>query len=278
MLRLRPRRDLGVRLVLGRVLVKARFSGKTDVGRQRDQNEDALLLLPELGVMAVADGLGGHRSGHLASQLCVSTLNDFFLITVASDGTWPFPYDESLSDEENYLFTGIRLANRRIFDRSLKNLADFGMGTTCVGAMFDRASQHISIAHVGDSRGYRVRDNEIIQLTRDHSLLSDALTLAPWMTEDEMAQLPPNVVTRALGIREEVEIDIHREKTKAGDVYILCTDGLSSLVSEDEIRDIVLDHLERGEPLATTSEKLVQTANDYGGTDNVTVVIGHVEA
>jgi len=257
--------------------VKARFSGKTDVGRQRDQNEDALLLLPDLGVMAVADGLGGHRSGHLASQLCVSTLTDFFLITVASDGTWPFPYDEGLSDEENYLFTGIRLANRRIFDRSLKNLSDFGMGTTCVAAMFDKATEHVSIAHVGDSRCYRVRDGEIIQLTRDHSLLSDALTLAPWMTDDEIAQLPPNVVTRALGIREEVEIDIHREKSLPGDVYLLCTDGLSSLLTEEEIRDIVLEHVDRRDPLATTCERLVGAANDYGGTDNVTVVIGHVE-
>lgn len=257
--------------------MKARFSGKTDVGRQREQNEDALLLLPELGVMAVADGLGGHRSGHLASQLCVSTLTDFFVITVASDGTWPFPYDESLSDEENYLFTGTRLANRRIFDRSLKNLSDFGMGTTCVASMFDKNTQNISIAHVGDSRCYRVRDGEIIQLTRDHSLLSDALTLAPWMTEEEMAQLPPNVVTRALGIREEVEIDIHRERVRLGDVYLLCTDGLSSLVTDDEIRDIVLEHVDRRDPLATTCDRLVQAANDYGGTDNVTVVLAHLE-
>jgi serine/threonine protein phosphatase PrpC len=257
--------------------VRARFSGKTDVGRQRDQNEDALLLLSDLGVVAVCDGLGGHRSGHLASQLCVSTLTDFFLITVASDGTWPFPYDEGLSDEENYLFTGIRLANRRIFDRSLKNLSDFGMGTTCVTAMFDKTASHVSIAHVGDSRSYRVRDGDIIQLTRDHSLLSDALTLAPWMTEEEIGQLPPNVVTRALGIREEVEIDIHREATRLGDVYVLCSDGLSSLVTDEEVRDIILEDLERREPLAATCDRLVAAANDYGGTDNVTVVLAYLE-
>ncbi len=234
-------------------------------------------MLPEIGVMAVADGLGGHRSGHLASSLAVSTLTDFFVITVASDGTWPFPYDEGRSDEENYLFTGLRLANRRIFDRSLKNLTDFGMGTTCVAAMFDASARHVTIANVGDSRCYRLRGDSITQLTRDHSLLSDAVTLAPWMTEDEIARLPPNVVTRALGIREEVDIDLQREAVSLGDVYLLCSDGLSSLVTDEEIRDVILEHVDRSEPLASTCDVLIQRANDYGGTDNVTVVLARVE-
>jgi protein phosphatase len=258
--------------------VKARFSGKSDVGRQRDQNEDALLLLPEILVMAVADGLGGHRSGHLASQLAVSTLTDFFVITVAADGTWPFPYDESLSDEENYLATGIRLANRRIFDRSLKNLSDFGMGTTCVAGMFDRSLTHFTVAHVGDSRCYRIREREITQLTRDHSLLSDAVTLAPWMTEEEIAQLPPNVVTRALGIREDVDLDLLREPAKPNDVYLLCTDGLSALVTDEEIREVVLEHIDQRSALAAICDVLIDRANGYGGTDNVTLTIAHLEA
>ena len=106
--------------------MRTRFAGMTDVGLQRDHNEDSLLVMPEYRVIAVADGMGGHRSGDVASQLAVSTLQDFFAMTVGRDGTWPFPADPNLSDEENYVVTGLRLANRRIFDRSLKTMAEIG--------------------------------------------------------------------------------------------------------------------------------------------------------
>ena len=118
--------------------MQTRFAGMTDTGLLREHNEDSLLLLPEYGIVAVADGMGGHRSGDVASQLAVSTLSDFFSVVVGRDGTWPFPADPNLSDEENYVITGLRLANRRIFDRSLRTIADFGMGTTIVAAMFTR--------------------------------------------------------------------------------------------------------------------------------------------
>lgn len=250
-----------------------RFAGKTDVGLQRDHNEDAFLIMTEHGVMVVADGLGGHRSGHIASELCVSTLSDFFTVTVRTDATWPFPYNEQLTDEENYLFTGIRLANRRIFDRSLKTMNDFGMGTTCVGAMFSKDHKRVSIANVGDSRCYRIRGAEVKQLTRDHSLVSDAVESAPWMSEEEIARLPPNVITRALGIREDVVVDLHNEATRPGDFYLVCSDGLSGLVGPDEMRDIV-----RSTPdLEQAAFALVERANYYGGPDNVTVVIASLE-
>lgn len=253
--------------------MQTRFAGMTDTGLLREHNEDSLLLLPEYGIVAVADGMGGHRSGDVASQLAVATLSDFFQIVVGRDGTWPFPADPNLSDEENYVITGLRLANRRIFDRSLRTITDFGMGTTVVAAMFTRNADKMTVGHVGDSRCYRVRGPDIVQLTRDHSLISDARHMAPWMTEQEVRQLPPNVITRALGIREDVVVDTLTEETSLGDVYLLCSDGLSGLVSDEQIHDIVTK-----EPtLDDACRSLIDRANFFGGTDNITAVLVRIE-
>ncbi len=253
--------------------MRTRFAGQTDVGLQRDHNEDSLLLMPDYRVVAVADGMGGHRSGDVASQLAVSTLEDFFQVTVDRDATWPFPADPNLSEEENYVVTSFRLANRRIFDRSLKTVADFGMGTTIVAAMFARGADRVTIGHVGDSRCYRVRGGEIAQLTRDHSLISDAAHMAPWMTEEEVRQLPSNVITRALGIREDVLVDIVTDETHAGDVYLLCSDGLSGMLNDAEILEVVTTSSTLDEACRT----LIGRANLAGGNDNITVVLARVE-
>jgi protein phosphatase len=253
--------------------MQTRFAGMTDTGLLREHNEDSLLLLSEYGIVAVADGMGGHRSGDVASQLAISTLSDFFEVVVGHDGTWPFPADPDLSDEENYVVTGLRLANRRIFDRSLRTMADFGMGTTIVTAMFTRLAEKVTVGHVGDSRCYRIRGSDILQLTRDHSLISDARHMAPWMTDEEMSQLPPNVITRALGIREDVAVDLLTEDTALHDVYVLCSDGLSGLVPDDQIRDIVT----RAASLDDGCRSLVERANFYGGTDNITVILIKIE-
>jgi serine/threonine protein phosphatase PrpC len=249
------------------------FAGMTDVGIVREHNEDSLLLMPDYRVVAVADGMGGHRSGDVASQLAVSTLSDFFSITVGHDGTWPFPADPNLTEEENYIVTGLRLANRRIFDRSLKRIADFGMGTTIVAAMFTKEADRVTVGHVGDSRCYRIRDQEIMQLTRDHSLVSDALQMAPWMTDEEIRQLPQNVITRALGIREDVLVDLVTDETRLGDLYILCSDGLSGLVSDEQMHQIVTST----PSLDEACKLLIDRANFFGGTDNITAVLARVE-
>lgn len=253
--------------------MQPRFAGMTDTGLLREHNEDSFLILPEYGIVAVADGMGGHRSGDVASQLAISTLGDFFAVVVGHDGTWPFPADPNLSDEENYVITGLRLANRRIFDRSLRTVADFGMGTTIVAAMFDKQAEHVTVGHVGDSRCYRVRGTEILQMTRDHSLISDAKHMAPWMTDEEVSQLPPNVITRALGIREDVMVDIITEPTEKGDVYVLCSDGLSGLVSDELIHQIV----STTPSLEDACKTLIDRANFFGGTDNITAILARVE-
>ncbi|APR79698.1 Protein serine/threonine phosphatase PrpC, regulation of stationary phase [Minicystis rosea] len=230
-------------------------------------------MLSEYGAVAVADGMGGHRSGDVASQLAISTLSDFFSLIVGRDGTWPFPADPDLTEEENYVVTGLRLANRRIFDRSLRTMADFGMGTTIVTAIFSKTADKVTIGHVGDSRCYRIRGADIVQMTRDHSLISDARHMAPWMTEEEVNQLPPNVITRALGIREDVMVDIHTEDTSLGDVYLLCSDGLSGLVSDEQIHEIVT----KAATLEDACKTLIDRANFFGGTDNITAVLARVE-
>jgi len=253
--------------------MRTRFAGKTDVGLQREHNEDSLLVMSDMLVVAVADGMGGHRSGDVASQLAVSTLRDFFEITVQKDATWPFPANLDLSDEENYLVTGLRLSNRRIFDRSLKAMNDFGMGTTVVAAMFDGKAKKVTVAHVGDSRAYRIRNGVITQLTRDHSLVSDAAHMAPWLSAEEVAQLPPNVITRALGIREDVVVDLFSEATIAGDVYLLCSDGLCGTLSDEQMRDVVLRH----DDLDKACAELVDRANYFGGPDNITVILCSID-
>src|SRR4051812_40192531 len=253
--------------------MQTRFAGMTDTGLLREHNEDSLLLMPEYGIVAVADGMGGHRSGDVASQLAISTLSDFFSVVVGHDGTWPFPADPNLSEEENYVVTGLRLANRRIFDRSLRTMADFGMGTTIVAAMFTRTADKVAVGHVGDSRCYRIRGSEILQMTRDHSLISDARHMAPWMTAEEVSLLPPNVITRALGIREDVIVAIATEEARAGDVYLLCSDGLSGLVSDEQIHEIVT----RAATLDEGCKVLIDRANFFGGTDNITAILARVE-
>lgn len=253
--------------------MKTRFAGATDVGHVRDHNEDSLVLLGDHRAVAVADGMGGHRSGDVASQLAVSTLSDFFSVTVGEDATWPFPADPALTDEENYLVTAIRLANRRIFDRSLSALADFGMGTTIVAAMLDAKAERITVAHVGDSRCYRIRGEEILQLTRDHSLIGDALVAAPWMSQAELSQLPSNVITRALGIREDVVVDYQTLATEPGDLYLLCSDGLTGMVDDEELREIMAEVVDLDEACAA----LIERANFYGGVDNTTAVLVRVE-
>jgi serine/threonine protein phosphatase PrpC len=253
--------------------MRIQYAGKTDVGRQRDHNEDAILIVEAYRVIVVADGLGGHHSGHVASALCVSTITDFFTVSVDADATWPFPYNEQLTEEENYLFTGLRLANRRIFERARRQPEHSGMGTTCVGAMFSRDGRRVSVANVGDSRCYRLRGGAIKQLTRDHSLVSDAREAAPWMTEEEVAQLPPNVITRALGIREDVVVDLHNEATEEGDLYLVCSDGLHGLVAPEDIHRIAAGRTD----VEKVAEDLIARANDNGGADNISVAIALVE-
>jgi len=244
-------------------------AGLSDVGQQREHNEDSFCILPEYDLFIVADGMGGHRAGDVASKMATHTIASFFQATSKEDATWPFHFDPHLSVEENRLITGIKVANKRIFEASTRYREVHGMGTTVVGALFARERNKMYVAHVGDSRAYRVRDGEITQLTRDHSLLNDYLLVMPDMTQEQKDELPKNVITRALGMQDSVVVDLVPEQPNGGDVYVLCSDGLSGMITDDEIRDDVLAHDE----LDRSAQALIDRANANGGEDNVTVVL-----
>lgn len=245
-------------------------AGLSDVGQQREHNEDSFCILPEYDLFIVADGMGGHRAGDVASKMATHTIASFFQATAKEDATWPFHFDPHLSVEENRLITGIKVANKRIFEASTRYREVHGMGTTVVGALFSRERGRMYVAHVGDSRAYRIRDAQITQLTRDHSLLNDYLLVMPDMTQEQKDELPKNVITRALGMQDSVVVDLVPEQPHPGDVYVLCSDGLSGMMSDDDIRELVLEH--EGD-MDAAAQALVDRANANGGEDNVTVVL-----
>lgn len=253
--------------------MRAVAAGITDVGLQRDHNEDSFAILGEQELFIVADGMGGHRAGDVASRLATEAIRDFFQVTASEDVTWPFHFDARLTEEENRLMTGIRLANRQILEHSARSRECQGMGTTVVGALFSRKKQKIFIGHVGDSRAYRIRGGAIEQLTRDHSLVNDYLTAMPELSEEQRSELPKNVITRALGMQDQVVVDLQGQSVEAGDVYVLCSDGLSGMVEDEEMLEIVL-----GNPsLEGACQKLIALANEQGGEDNITAVVVRIE-
>lgn len=245
-------------------------AGLSDVGLQREHNEDSFCILPEHRLFVVADGMGGHRAGDVASQMATHTIAGFFQATAHEDFTWPFNYDPSLSTDENRLVTGIKLANRKIYEAGHAHHDTHGMGTTIVTALFARQHNRLYVAHVGDSRCYRIRDGKIEQLTRDHSLLNDYLLVMPHLTEAQREELPKNVITRALGMQDAVNVDLMPLEPKPNDLYLLCSDGLSGMIPDDEMLKIVLDC---GHDVELASRTLVHRANHHGGDDNITVVV-----
>lgn len=249
--------------------LRARGVGITDVGLQRDHNEDTFAVLAEHDLFIVADGMGGHRAGDVASRLASESISDFFQRTAGEEVTWPFHFDSGLSESENRLLTAIRLANRQIYEHSLKSHELRGMGTTVVGALFNPDTGKMYVGHVGDSRAYVIRDNRISQLTRDHSLVNDYLKVMPDMPEDQRSELPKNVITRALGMQDSVEVDLLAHDVRLGDTFVLCSDGLSGMISDAEILQVTT----QTQDLGAACRRLAALANEHGGEDNITAVV-----
>ena len=243
--------------------------GHTDVGLQREINEDAFCILSKYNLFLVADGMGGHQAGDVASRTAMHAIAEFFEHTASEDGTWPFSFDPYLSFEENRLVTGLKVANRRIFELSMTHREMHGMGTTVVGALYAPQRGRLYIANVGDSRAYRIRDGQIVQLTRDHSLVNEHLMMLPELTEEQLQELPRNVITRALGMHEDITVDLVHDEPRPGDRYLLCSDGLSGMVPDAAILRIVE---ECGEDIELAVQRLIEAANAAGGEDNITVV------
>ena len=240
--------------------------GKTDVGRKRDHNEDQVLINEELGLYAVADGMGGHQAGDVASSIAAASLEEFFWNTaggVEIDGL------DELHEGARRLVAAIHHCNHQVFGRSGRSANQGGMGSTVVAIHVDPHEPLIHIAHVGDSRCYRIRGGKIEQLTRDHSMINEALRLNPDLSEEILKQLPSNVVTRALGTKEDVQPDVATEKILAGDTFLLCSDGLSGEVSDEDMLFGVLE----SDTVTDAAELLVAMANEAGGRDNISAVV-----
>lgn len=249
--------------------MRIEISGQTHVGMKRNHNEDNLLLLPEERLFVVADGMGGHSSGEIASKIAVEEMAEFFRMTSQDqDITWPYKMDKSKNYDENRLATGIKLANMRIFEKALVEQKYKGMGTTIVGIYFAKDSE-VVVGHVGDSRVYYYRQGTLRQITEDHSLLNDYLK-AKKLTPEEIEAFPhKNVIVRALGMKDNVLVDINRVEPQEGDIFLLCSDGLSGMVPDAQIQSIL-----SGQPvLDKACAQLIDAANANGGNDNVTCIL-----
>jgi protein phosphatase len=255
--------------------ISLRHAGLSDVGRQREINEDAFCALARHGLFVVADGMGGHKAGDVASKMATDAVMQFFTATEGEDSTWPFHFDPKRTYEENRLLAGVKLANRRIFEASVGNPDVQGMGTTIVSCVFSATGEKVYIGHVGDSRCYRLRGGEFELLTRDHSLVNDYRQAMPHLSEEQMAALPRNVITRALGMQETVVVDVQARVPRQGDVFLLCSDGLSEAVPEEFMKKTLADHVDQ---LQVAASVLVARANESGGDDNITVVLVAVDS
>ena len=250
---------------------KIRFSGVTDVGRVRDHNEDNFLIAEDLPLAAVSDGMGGHASGEVASQITVDTLRRYYTDTHETGAdTWPFPMP-SLHVERDRMTVSIKLANTIIHDTGKRDPSKKGMGCTADAIYFSQG--RFFIGHVGDSRVYRIRGAQIQLLTEDHSLLNDYKRMKA-MSGEEAENFPhKNVVVRALGLAPQVFVDILVEEYQQGDLYLLCSDGLTDMLDDETI----LSTVTRFQSIDTATQTLVQQANEAGGVDNITALVVRVE-
>ena len=243
--------------------------GQTDVGRRRKLNEDNFLVAKEPGLFAVCDGMGGHNAGEVASKMAIETLQAFIEKShKEKEITWPYGLDVNLSFDGNRLKTAIKLANKRVF-RAADNREELtGMGTTVVALLV--SGDRMTIGSAGDSRCYLLRGGKLTQLTRDDSWVSAALGEGI-LNSDEIERHPlRNVITKAVGAKETIELDVVEQKLETGDVALICSDGLHAMLSDDQILATLT-------PVPATLEeaagKLIDAANEAGGKDNVSVVL-----
>ena len=264
----RDAKMLTVRELTGTGSMRIEFAGDTHVGMKREHNEDSLLIMPEEDLFVVADGMGGHASGEIASKLAVDTVKSFYYDTSLDEEiTWPFRTGKEDDYDANRLVTAIKLANQRIFESSTAQPQLRGMGTTVVATYV--AGDRVFVAHVGDSRAYRFRDGKLEPVTEDHSLLNDfrkSLSLTP---EEEKNFPHKNIIVRALGMKATVDVDLKILTPEVGDIYLLCSDGLTGEIEDKELERLLR---EGGSPVKTC-HRMVQLANDNGGRDNITVVL-----
>jgi len=243
--------------------------GRTDVGRRRKINEDSFLVAPDTHLYAVCDGMGGHAAGEVASRMAIETLAAFVERSGAErEITWPFGLDANLSFDANRLKTAIRLANSRVFQTADEREEYAGTGTTVVAALV--AGDVLTLGSAGDSRCYLVRGGTLRQLTRDDSWVSAALGEGILNSDDVERHPLRNVITKAVGARDSIDLDVIEHTFEPGDVALLCSDGLHGMIGDDAIAHLVAP---APDSLEEAAGRLIDAANEAGGRDNVTVVL-----
>ncbi len=244
--------------------------GQTDVGRKRDHNEDSFLVDEDLGLFIVADGMGGHAGGGTASRLAVDTIQARMRVAHEAEPelfTVPAPLEESALRE--VLRDAVESACQSIYQAAQGDPSLAGMGTTVTAVVL--AGQNTFVAHVGDSRCYLVRGSRIYQVSEDHSLVNEQLKAGAITPDEARHSRFKNIITRSVGFEADVAVDMMGLEVEPGDRLVVCCDGLSNLVDDQEILEAV-----SATPLEAAPKKLIDLANERGGDDNVTVIVVHV--
>lgn len=243
--------------------LKLAVYGISDVGLSREHNEDSISWDIELGLIMLADGMGGHNAGEIASEMAVTAIRDALL-----DVLTPEMLDTNMIKCDEALREAVIYANEEIHEQANRRIECAGMGTTVVITLFH--DDKVTYAHVGDSRIYRFRHGETKQLTQDHSLVQEMIDNGYLSQEEAMISSSRNLITRALGIAPEVEVDVKTELLDIDDIFLLCSDGLSDLLSDQDMTRILT---EQRDNLGEAAQTLVDLANERGGTDNISVIL-----
>jgi serine/threonine protein phosphatase PrpC len=263
------------------------YKAVTDVGRKRKGNEDSLFVNADQNLFVVADGMGGHAAGEVASRIAVDAINEFICLTAGDEEiTWPFGLDENMSYDGNRLKTAVRFANRKVLDATKERAEYEGMATTVAAVLVD--GDTANLAHVGDSRVYLYRpagappagapspdasampDSELTQLTSDPSWVNEQIQSGVISPDQARSHPLRNVVTRALGGKADLQVDMQVHDIQPDDVLLLCSDGLTTMIPDDEIARMLR---ENGADIEEAAGVLVEAANARGGEDNITVLL-----
>lgn len=242
-------------------------TGKTDLGLVRSANEDSFYCDEKMGLLIVADGMGGHAAGEIASQLAITVMHDYFHALPKQYGK----YNSAYGAATNRLNSAINSANLAILEAARTSPHLKGMGTTIVAVLLN--GNKLSIAHIGDSRVYLIRAGSIVQLTQDHSLVNEQVKKELITAHDASQSKLKNILTKALGLSENTEAELDELTVFNDDILLLCTDGLSNMIADETMLDIILSS--RHYDAVCTS--LISAANAMGGQDNITAVIGHIK-
>lgn len=250
---------------------KLRVVGLTDVGKVREHNEDSIAGDADSGLLVLADGMGGYNAGEVASSLAVKTIVSMVREHMARENLRAIDAESGLSRTSIILRDAIHRANKIIYQTARTQAQYEGMGTTVVAALF--FDNKVTIAHVGDSRMYRANGGKFERITMDHSLLQELVDRGLYSAEEAQRATNKNYVTRALGVEPAVEIEIREIPARKGEIYILCSDGLSDMVEDEDIH-LTINTFSAN--LDTVAKQLIQLANDNGGRDNISVLMAYV--